>query len=123
MKRLRNNKTGSALLMTMLILSSIMVVALNAAGLVMSGVILSGTQERSTIAFYAAEAGAERALYEARRNPGFTLPMDDTLNIFGTTTLSNGAYNLVDYSSSTPDIFFSSEGNYAETKRKVELKF
>jgi len=58
---------GTALLMTILILNSIILISLAAAKLIFSGVTESNTQARSTKAYFAAEAGAERILYEYRQ--------------------------------------------------------
>ena len=114
-------RRGSALLMTVLILSGIIVVALNAANVVMSGTILSGVQERSTLAFYAAESGAEKFLYDARINKN--LPTVNTNNLYGTTTLSNNAVYTVDYGTTTLSISATSSGFFMETKRIIGLTY
>lgn len=111
---------GSALLMTVLILAGIMTVALNAASVVMSGTILSGVQERSTLAFYAAESGAEQFLFEARVND--SLPDVSTDNLYSA-VLSNNASFSVDYGTSTDSISATSTGFFLETKRVIGLSF
>lgn len=116
-----DKQKGSALLMTVLILAGIITVALNAASVVMSGTVLSGVQERSTLAFYAAESGAERFLYDARVNNN--LPLVSTDNLYGITTLSNNASYVVDYGTSTPDMSATSTGVFLETKRIIGLSF
>jgi Tfp pilus assembly protein PilX len=116
-----DNQRGSALLMTVLILAGIITVALNAASVVMSGTILSGVQERSTLAFYAAESGAEKFLYEARINNN--LPATNVNNLYGTSTLSNNAKYIVDYGTTTLSISATSTGFFMETKRIIGLIF
>jgi len=123
------NQKGSALLMTILVLSSLMVVGLSAASVAMSGVLISGVQQRSTIALYVAETGAEQALFESRKN-GWVLPgAASSTNVFGTTTLANGGFYMVDYASSTDIITgsttnsFYSDGDFKETRRRIELVF
>jgi len=120
-KKNHNNQRGSALLMTVLILAGIITVALNAANVVMTGTVLSGVQERSTLAFYAAESGAEKFLYDARINNN--LPAVNTNNLYGITTLSNNASYIVDYGTSTLNIFATSSGFFLETKRIIGLIF
>lgn len=117
------------MLMTILVLSSLMVVGLSAASVALSGVLISGVQQRSTVALYVAETGAEEALYQARKN-GWVLPVaSSSANVFGTSTLSNGGFYTVDYASST-DILtgsstnsFFSDGDFKETRRRIELQF
>ena len=62
---LQDNR-GTVLFMTMLILISMLTVVLGAANLVMLRIKMSGAQERSTIAYFAAETGVERTLWEIR---------------------------------------------------------
>lgn len=57
------NNSGSILMITILILSGIIIVVLGAAGLIFSGLKMSGTQEISTKAYFIAEAGIEKYLY------------------------------------------------------------
>lgn len=65
--KLKDNR-GSILLMSVLIMTSVLTIALGAANLVAPGILLGRTQTRSTKAFFAAEAGAERILWEMRKN-------------------------------------------------------
>lgn len=115
------NNNGSTLLITVLLLTSVIIIALNAANIVMSGTKISGVQERSTLAIYAAESGAERFLYDARKTA--SLPPTDQANLYGTTTLSNNSFYIVAYGTSTPDIFATSTGSFSETKRSIILNF
>lgn len=62
------NKKGTALMMTILILTSVLVVALATASLVVQGMVMGRTQTYSTKAIFAAYAGIERVLYEIRIN-------------------------------------------------------
>ena len=132
---LQDNR-GTALMMALLILTSILTVSLGAADLVMSGLKMSGTQARSAIAYFAAEAGAERVLWEIRKN-GFDLTGCDTVTnkyvdfsvnpaICGSSehpeTLSNSSsYSVVH--TSNPPIAFMSIGSYSGVKRVVEISY
>jgi len=65
---IRKNKQGStALLMTMLILFAIFTVTLAVSDVILNNLKVGRGQADSTKAFFAAEAGAERILYEIRK--------------------------------------------------------
>ncbi len=128
------NNNGTILIMTILILTSILVVTLAAADLIVSGIKMSRTQERSTKAYFAAEAGAERVLWEARNNnfDSTSCNQDDYIN-FDTNpatcdssehsySLSNNALYRVIFKGSVP-IVFSCNGVYLNTARSVEVSY
>lgn len=112
---------GTALLMTILILNTIVVVSLAAAKLVTSGVRMSGTQAKSTRAYFVAESGAERILWEWRNN-GWTIPPGNNgaTNLFSGTLLNSGTYQ-VDKATSTT-VIFQSQGSFNNLQRTVELE-
>jgi Tfp pilus assembly protein PilX len=112
---------GTALLMTILILNAIVMVSLAAAQLVSSGVQMSGTQSRSTKSFFAAESGAERALWEWRQN-GWIIPSgsDGASNLFSSELLNSSSYQ-VDKATSSSAIL-RSNGIFNNLQRTVELE-
>lgn len=57
---------GSALIFTMFILSGMLIVAMSGAYIILTGIIAGGVQSQSTRAYFAAEAGAEKILWELR---------------------------------------------------------
>jgi len=114
------NKKGTALLMTILILNSILIVTLVAAELITAGVKMSGTQARSTKAYFAGEAGAEHILWEFRKN-SFGVPGSEG-NIIQSTSLENDSSYEVDYAN-PGTVKFISKGSYASVKRSVEVEF
>ncbi len=137
---LKDNR-GTVLLMTMLILISMLTVVLGAANLVMSGIKMSGAQERSTMAYFAAEAGAERILWEVRQN-GFDLmgcSINDYIDFSAAPTVcvdsstcgissnceyslsNNASYNVV-YSSNSP-VTFTSTGVFSGLRRSVDISY
>ena len=71
---LKNNQGSIMLLMTFLVLASILMISLSLSAIVVNGLKMGTTQVHSTKAFFAAEAGAERILWEIRGendiNPG-----------------------------------------------------
>lgn len=69
LKTILENKIGSTmLLMTFLVLASILIISLSLSAIVVNGLKMGVTQVHSTKAFFAAEAGAERILWEIRKN-------------------------------------------------------
>ena len=114
------NKKGTALLMTILILNSILVIALAASRIITVGVKISGTQVRSTKAYFAAESGGERALWEWRKN-GYVFPGSDTLNVFSGSLDNNSSY-VVDFAESSGIVTFTSTGEFSSIKRSVEIE-
>ena len=62
------DKSGSALALTMFVLAGMMIVAISGAYIVMVGIKAAGVQSQSTKAYFAAESGSERVLWEMRRN-------------------------------------------------------
>lgn len=130
-KDVTKNKRGSALLITVLILTSILAVALGAANLVVSGIKMSGGQERSTIAYFAAEAGAERVLWNLHYGDFSGCNFNEYVKFGATATcdtnpnpenLSNNSSYNVNYKSITP-LAITSTGSFANVKRIVELGF
>ncbi len=119
-KIIKDNE-GAALLMTLLILSSVLVVALATADLVMVGIKMSRNQVQSTRAFFAAEAGVERSLWKSRKD-SYDLPDSDTENVFSG-TLGNEATYQVNYSTTTPEVMFTSTGDYRQVKRTISVSF
>ena len=128
------NNQGSALLITMLVLTGMLVAVLGAADLIMSGIKMSGGQERSTIAYFAAEAGIERILWEIRKN-SFSFSMCSVGNYIKfdnpaicdssghSYPLSNNASYSVVYSSDSPVVTFTSTGVYNGVRRSVDVSF
>lgn len=110
-------------MLTMFILFAILAVAFGGSALVMSGLRISDLSARSGKAYYSAETGAERLLFETRRN-GFDLNPASAprLNVFGLDTQEDGATYVVNYDSFAP-IKFTSIGDYQGAKRSVEISF
>ncbi|HTX86817.1 MAG TPA: hypothetical protein VMC41_01980 [Candidatus Nanoarchaeia archaeon] len=118
---------GTALLMTILILNSIILISLAAAKLIFSGVTESNTQARSTKAYFAAEAGAERILYEYRQTHKCGKPFSALGSCHFTGTLPAGGAYDVDWKSGDDyrydTLTFVSVGNYSALGRSIQLDF
>ena len=117
------NKKGSAIIFSMFILTGILAVSLAAGDMVISSLKMGRVQTDSTKAFYAAESGIEKTLYEVRQNDYDLLLDGDQLDIFsGSIALDNGSSFIVNYASSTPSVF-TSVGTFHNTKRSVQISF
>lgn len=122
MNKRKKNQTGVILLLTLFILSGILIITLAAADLVLAGLKMNRLTGYSNLAFFAAEAGLERALWEVRKN-NYVLPDTDTANIFSLNDLGNGSAYQVDYATSSPNVSFTSIGSYRGAKRSVESTY
>jgi|AntRauTorckE6833_2_1112554.scaffolds.fasta_scaffold00180_2 hypothetical protein len=116
----RLNKEGSALLMAILILSSIIAVSFSVSRMVMTAIKTGGVQAQSVMAYYSSEAGAERVLYKIRHES--MIINENSTNLFTNTTLSNGAEYRVAVKQYNP-LKIISVGEFGSTKRSVELSF
>ena len=131
MKNQTNKKTkiiggarnGSALVLTMFILTGMLIVAMSSSYIILFGIRAGSVQSQSTKAYYTAEAGAENLLWEMRHNvysyPSF--PSDEYV-LFNTFMPLSGA-NYKVYFSSFPPLIFTSVGDFNNTKRSVEIEF
>jgi len=130
LKRGNINNKGSALLLTLLILTSILAVAIGAAAIVSQGLVLNRTQKWSTVSYYAAEAGVEKSLWKNSNGKISSSCADNQyLNLTPATAtcqatpflniLGNASYEVW-YGSTTTETTFSSTGIYQGTNRRVE---
>lgn len=115
-------KKGSALLLTLFLMSGIMVVAFAGSYLIVSGLRSSGLQYDSARAYFIAESGAEYSLYKVRKND-YDLKSQLWGEIFSG-MMPGGSLGVfsVDYKTWAP-IVLRSVGSYGQTKRSVELNF
>lgn len=129
------NQTGTTLLITLLILSSILVVSLISSDIVISGLKAGLGRQDSTKAYFAAESGIERILLKQKEgifdygscgdeceNLGTLLDCSDCATS-DLNSLDNGASYRVRYASSTPNIYFTSFGSYKDVSRAVAISF
>lgn len=117
------NQEGSAVLLTLFLLSGIMVVAFAGSYLIMAGLRSSALQYDSSRAYFAAESGAEYSLEKVRKL-GIDLDPFATTDDFLSGIMPSGYQGsfAINYKSFTP-ITLTSIGSYGVTKRSVELNF
>ena len=120
--KLQNNK-GTILFMSIIILTTILTAALGSASLMMSGIIISGTQSRSIQAYFAADAGIEESLWWARKSTTSTTTLENDIISVASGTLSNNATYDVDYVTWGYIRNFTSNGIYNNTRRTVESQY
>ena len=112
-----NPQKGVSLLLTLLIMAAILAIALGLSQLTLGEIKLARNIPKSLIAYYAAEAGAERALYEKRIN-------DTNLDIADCTIfLDNGSQYGVKLTTVGENIFIKSIGCYEGITRAIEVSF
>lgn len=121
------NKAGSAIILVLFILSTVMIIIFASSSVVISGLKMGRIQSDSTHAYYAAESGAEKLLYSFRKR-GFleeiitkTPPVVVIAYERDTPYYSPWSYE-VEYNSYSP-LIFTSIGSYAKTRRSVEITF
>jgi len=113
------NKSGSALILTMFILAGMLIVAMSGSYIVLAGIKAGGIQSQSTKAYFAAEAGTERFLFELRRN-GYETNNITAVSLFSETLpVSLASYNI--YFTSFPPLTYTAIGDFQKTKRSVEV--
>lgn len=122
-----NNQEGIALLLTMLILAGILAITIGIANLMITEIRLSSLTGQSVTAYYAAESGIEKALYEDRKGS-----YDPPAPPSGPTTLytsTDPAYNVsvtTEEDSETPGnmiVTYKSIGSYKKTNRSIEVDY
>lgn len=116
-------KRGNALILTMFIMAGMLIVASSGAYVVFLGIKSGGIQAQSTKAYYAAEAGAEKLLWELRKN-GYAYDDVSETSIF-TDELSSIGSNKAKYDVyfyAFPPLVFRSIGDYQSSRRSVEIR-
>ena len=84
-------KKGFTLLFTVLIISIVLSLGLSVSSIVLNQIELSGTGRESQLAFYAADAGGECALYWDVKQNAFATSTASTINCAGSSFTVGGA--------------------------------
>lgn len=100
-----------SIILAVLLLGELLVIGLGVSILMINQIKMSGQTGLSVGAFYAAEAGAERCLYEVRKNGAVNCPFFDV-------NLDNQANYTTDYNGVDT---ITSVGQFRGASRKVEL--
>lgn len=114
---------ASAIMLVMFILSGVMIIVFSSSSVVLSGLKMGKIQSESTIAYFAAESGAEILLYEFRKdNLMDKLGTPPENNILSSSAVNTNYTYTVNYDSYIP-LTFTSIGSYYRTRRSVEISF
>lgn len=116
--KLRDRK-GSALALTMFILAGMLMVAMSGSTVILLGLKAGGIQAQSTKAYYKAESGTERILWELNQN-SLVLPNTSLNDPMFNVPLTEGNYKIY-YTNFNP-IIFTSVGEFQNTKRSVQVR-
>jgi len=104
-----------SIFLAVLLLSELLTIGLGISFLAISQLKMSQQTGNSVVAYYAAESGAERCLYEARKGTGQCPFSDIPLDISSECTYTT------DYATTTDTAIVTSIGQFKETSRKLEL--
>ena len=123
MAKISKKAKGSALILTMFILAGMLVVAMGGSYVILLGIKAGGIQAQSTKAYYVAEAGTERFLWELRKT-GVSYPNVQTfpVNNISSGTLPNGGTYQVNFTAGYAPPVFEIVGQFQATKRSVEIR-
>ena len=113
------DKKGSALALTMFILAGMLMVAMSGSTVILLGLKAGGIQAQSTKAYYRAESGTERILWELNQN-SYTLPTTSLVDPIFDVPMQEGNYKIY-YTNFNP-IIFTSVGEFQATKRSVQVR-
>jgi len=116
LKNINSQKGAVSILFGVLLLSMLLVVSSTVFILMFQQMKLSGQAGRSVVAFYAAEAGAEKCLYQVRNSTGAGCDVPGGGTILETFT-SQANYETI-YNGSDE---INSVGKYLGTTRKLRL--
>lgn len=123
-KNIIKNKEGSALFLVVLTLSFALVSVMGISDVLIKEIQMGHIQADSTKAYFAAETGIERVLWEDKKNGFNPRSSGGTDNIF-TGTLGNNSSYEVDYSTSTDATYYYDKytaiGAYNNVKRAIEV--
>lgn len=113
---MKKQNKGVSLLITLLIMSAFLAIALGISKLTLGEIKLVRDIPSSLIAYYAAEAGLERAIYEERQGGGASNSSDCSIE------LDNGSsYGIEIIRGSTTTI--KSIGCYKDIIRAIEITY
>lgn len=113
--QIKRNK-GAALLLTLLILTTIMVIVFSVSGLMYGELKLSQDVPQSLKAYYAADSAIERSLYDDRHGAG----INDIAKC--SVDLDNGSSYGLEYTAGNP-AELKAWGCYSDVSRAIEVTY
>mgnify|MGYP006966096639 FL=1 len=101
-------------------MAGMIIVAMGGAYVGLLGIKAAGIQSQSTKAYYAAESGMEKFLFELYQDGYEYGEVDQDLSIMNADFGVGNHYDV--YFTDYPPLTFQSVGEYLKTKRSVEVK-
>jgi hypothetical protein len=114
-KKMKSNK-GASLLLTFLIITALLSIAIGVSRLSLGEIKLGRNIPNSLVAYYAAESGIERALYEDRHGGG--VDFSDCLD-----SPTDSVCYEVQFSGISPNRTVKSNGSYKNIRRTIEITY
>jgi hypothetical protein len=105
-----SERGAAAILLTVLILSVVLVIGLGASAIMLNQVKMSSVVSKSMKAFYAADAGVEKCLFEIGQSDSCNIPL---------TNLDNGSSFQSQGNDSSK--MLQSAGFFNDTSRKIQV--
>lgn len=123
-KRILVSKKGASLVLALLILSAILAIAFGVSSLILGEIKISKNIPKSLKAYYAAETGIERSLYDARKGAGAgDIGTPPSCSDGGAVCLDDAdACYSVDFTAGSPNTV-EAFGCYKGTRRAVEATY
>ena len=112
----KRSQKGISLIFAIFILTFILGIALGTATILVRQIKIMREIGYSAVAFFAADSGIEKILYEDRVSP-----VADGYSV--TVTLDNGAEYTVGVIKSGGDTTITSKGTYKSTNRAIEIQY
>jgi len=116
MRKSSENKGSAVILITFLVTAAVLGIALGISWLSLGEIKISHISPETFVAYYAAEAGAERGLYEDRQAGGTLV---DSIN----DNLGEGVTYVVNFSGVSPLRVINSVGSFRGVDRAVETTY
>ncbi|MBU4082427.1 pilus assembly PilX N-terminal domain-containing protein [Patescibacteria group bacterium] len=113
-------KGAISIVLAVLVLSIISTIVIGIATLTIQQTRLAGQTGQSVIALYAADAGAERCLYEVRKEMGIGCDVAGGGTVADSLDFNARAKYTADYNGSDT---ITSKGEYMSISRKIELNW
>ncbi len=111
-KNILPQKGAISIILAVMIMSMIMIITASMSALMIQQIKMSGQAGYSVVAFYAADAGAERCLYDIRKNGATSCSY--------VVDFTSGAKYTTSYDGLST---ITSKGEYKGVSRKVELNW
>lgn len=109
---------GVSLLLTLLIMAALLAIGLGVSRLSVGEIKITREVPKSIIAYYAAEAGVERAIYEERVGGGASTTPECSQALD-----NNSSYGILEIDRVGESVYIRSVGCYQDIRRAIEVNY